>query len=429
MEILFASGAVMVGIVIAVVLLILLFVLKAFIYIGRPNEVLVFSGRKQKMADGSDSGVREIRGEWAFQTPYFESMVGRMDLRTIPVNINVQGAYSQGGIALNVHAVANVKVSSQPVALKNAIERFLGRDPEEIRRVAKETLEGHLRGVLATLTPEEVNEDRLKFANALVEEAEADFLKLGMTLDTLKILNVSDEVRYLDSIGRQQIAAVIRDAEIAETTAVSDAKQVEANAHQRGEVAVQQARTTVIQRENALRQLKAEMEAEAKSEDERALAAAEQARAEAELELQEIRQKLETLRRQADRVLPAEAQQRAEEFKARGQAATIEENGRAMAEVLKMLTTTWLDAGKDAKDIFLIQQLEGVMQTVAERVKGLELDHVTLLDSGDGRALPQHLASYPRMVREILDELRASTGIDVTGTLAGRSNRIEGGAR
>jgi len=428
MELLLASGAVAVGIGLAVVLLVLLFVLKAFIYIGRPNEVLVFSGSKQKMADGSESGIREIRGEWAFQTPYFESMVGRMDLRTIPVNINVVGAYSQGGIALNVHAVANVKVSSQPVALKNAIERFLGRDPEEIRRVAKETLEGHLRGVLATLTPEEVNEDRLKFANALVEEAEADFLKLGLTLDTLKILNVSDEVRYLDSIGRQQIAAVIRDAEIAETTAVSDAKQVEASAHQRGEVAVQQARTTVIQRENALRQLKAEMEAEAKSEDERALAAAEQARAEAELELQEIRQKLETLRRQADRVLPAEAQQRAEEFKARGQAATIEENGRAMAEVLKMMTDTWLGAGKDAKDIFLIQQLESVMQTVVDRVKGLELEHVTLLDSGDGTALPQHLASYPRMVREILDEIRASTGIDVTGTLAGKSNGAEGRA-
>ena len=427
MEILLASGAVVFGIGLAVVLLILLFVLKAFIYIGRPNEVLVFSGRKQKMADGTDSGVREIRGEWAFQTPYFESMVGRMDLRTIPVNINVQGAYSQGGIALNVHAVANVKVSSQPVALKNAIERFLGRDPEEIRRVAKETLEGHLRGVLATLTPEEVNEDRLKFANALVEEAEADFLKLGLTLDTLKILNVSDEVRYLDSIGRQQIAAVIRDAEIAETTAVSDAKQVEASANQRGQVAVQQARTTVIQRENALRQLKAEMEAEAKSEDERALAAAEQARAEAELELQEIRQKLETLRRQADRVLPAEAQQRAEEFKARGQAATIEENGRAMAEVLQMMTDTWLSAGKDAKDVFLIQQLEGVVQTVADRVKGLELDHVTLLDSGDGTALPQHLASYPRMVREILDEIHASTSIDVTGTLAGK-NGAEGRA-
>jgi flotillin len=99
-----------------------------------------------------------------------------------------------------------------------------------------------------------------------------------------------------------------------------------------------------------------------------------------------------------------------------------------MAAVLKMMTDTWLSAGKDAKDVFLIQQLESVMQTVVDRVKGLELEHVTLLDSGDGTALPQHLASYPRMVREILDEIRASTGIDVTGTLAGKSNGVEGRA-
>src|SRR5262245_13432861 len=116
MHLLLSFGAVGIGVFFAVLLLVALFVLTAFIYIGRPNEVLVFSGRKQKMADGTDSGTREIRGEWALQTPYFESMVGRMDLRTIPVSINVQGAYSQGGIALNVHAVANVKVSSQPVA-------------------------------------------------------------------------------------------------------------------------------------------------------------------------------------------------------------------------------------------------------------------------------------------------------------------------
>ena len=110
-------------------------------------------------------------------------------------------------------AVANVKISSDPKLIGNAIERFMGRDPIEIQRVAKETLEGHLRGVLATLTPEEVNEDRLKFANALVAEAEEDFVKLGLHLDTLKIQNVADPVNYLESIGRKRIAEVIRDAE------------------------------------------------------------------------------------------------------------------------------------------------------------------------------------------------------------------------
>ena len=94
----------------------------------------------------------------------------------------------------------------------NAIERFLGRDPREIQRVGKETLEGHLRGVLARLTPEQVNEDRLTFAETVKLDVDEDFDMLGLALDTLKIQNVADSANYLESIGRQRIAEVIRDA-------------------------------------------------------------------------------------------------------------------------------------------------------------------------------------------------------------------------
>lgn len=71
-------------------------------------------------------------------------------------------------------------------------------------RMAKETLEGNLRGVLATLTPEEVNADKIKFAQSLLTEAEDDRRHIGLELDTLKIHDVSDEVSYPDSIGRRQ---------------------------------------------------------------------------------------------------------------------------------------------------------------------------------------------------------------------------------
>ena len=77
--------------------------------------------------------------------------VDRMSLLSIPIDLKVANAYSKGGIPLRVHAIANVKVSSDPRVVGNAIERFLGRDPAEIARVAKESLEGHLRGVLANL--------------------------------------------------------------------------------------------------------------------------------------------------------------------------------------------------------------------------------------------------------------------------------------
>ena len=84
-----------------------------------------------------------------------------------------------------------------------------------------------------------------------------------------------------------------------------------------------------------------------------------------------------------------------------------------------MMTKAWLSAGKDAKDIFLIQQLEEVLETVVSRVKGSSVSEVVLLDGGDGSALPTYISSYPAAVRQVLEELKASTGIDVTGILSG----------
>ena len=80
-----------------------------------------------------------------------------------------------------------------------------------------------------------------------------------------------------------------------------------------------------------------------------------------------------------------------------------------------MLTEAWIRAGKDAEDIFLIQQLEDVLKTVVTRVNGMEINEVVLLDGGDGQALPNHIASFPAMVRQVLQELHSTTGVDVTG--------------
>ena len=403
-------------------LLVILAIAKQFLFIGKPNEVLVFSGRSRRLADGSTIGYREVLGGgWTFLWPIIEK-VDRMRLTTIPIEINTTNAYSAGGIPLTVHAVANVKVSSKPERVKNAIERFMGRDPLEIQRVAKETLEGHLRGVLARLTPEEVNEDRLKFAQELTDEAEEDFAKLGLDLDVLKIQNVSDDVNYLDSIGRSQIAAVIRDAEIAESDAESTALQAEAAASETGDVATQESEQSIVQRQNELRELKGRLEADVQAEIKIAERAAAQARASAEVELQELRKQVEELRLRADVVLPAEAARQAAIYKAQGEASYTEEEGKAMAAVLQMMTDSWISAGDDAKDIFLIQQLETVLQTVVQRVNSMQIEEVTLLDGGEGSALPRHVASFPAVVRQVLEELQASTGVDVPGILSGTKN-------
>ncbi len=411
------ASAVCLALTAAFGLLLLIALVRQFLFIGRPNEVLIFSGRKRQMADGSEVGYRLVFGGRAFRVPLIEK-VDRMDLGTVPLDLHVANAFSKGGIPLNVHAISNVKVSSDPRVIMNAVERFLGRDPAEIRRVAKESLEGHLRGVLARLTPEEVNEDRLKFANALLDEAEDDLKKLGLQLDTLRVLNVYDDVKYLDSIGRERIANVLMVADIAESNAKSEAEQAEAAAHRTGQIAVEQAEARIAQKQNELRRIKAELEAGAKSEEERTEQFAAEARAAAEQELQKLRKELEETRLRADVVLPAQAQQEAQALAAKGDASTIAENGKAMAEALALLTETWRSAGPDARDIFLIQQLEQIVETVTARVNAVQIGEVTVVDRGDGRALAAYVAGYPAMVKEVLSELRTTTGVDVPGILS-----------
>lgn len=403
---------------VVVFMLTLFAILKSFLYIGRPNEILIFSGGEHKQADGSTRGYRLIRAGFTVRNPLTET-VDRLDLRVIPVNIQIKGAYSKGGIPLNVHAIANIKISKDPDKINQAIERFLGRDRTEIMRVAQETLEGNLRGVLATLTPEDVNENRLRFVEELAKDAEPDFRKLGLQLDTLKIQNISDERDYLDSIGRVRIAEILKQAEVAESNAMKEAEEVEATEQGRSEVARRQAQAQIQKAQNELRQLAAEFELRAKSEEEKAAARALAARAESEQELQQVRTTLENIRLQADVVIPAEVNKAAREYIAAGEAAEIAEKGRAMAEVLQMMSEVWREAGDAAMDIFLLQRIEQIMKQVAEAARQVRVREVALIDSGDGQALPNYVSSFPRIVANLFNELRDTMGIDIRGALTG----------
>ncbi len=414
-----------------VALVLLLTILRQFLYICAPNEVLVFSGRARQTRSGQDVGYRVILGGRALRMPFLEQ-VERMDLTAIEVMVEARNGYCEGGIRLNVEAIANVKISDDERFIGNAIERFLGQDRDEIRTVAKNTLDGHLRAVIAKLTPEEVNEDRLKFANNLRAEAEKDLNKLGLHLDTFNIHSVSDVKgsSYLQEIGRKAIAEVTKNAEVSEAICNREATEAESAAKARADVCAEQAETEIRTRSNELRRVKAELEAQARSAEESAEAARDTARARAEQELQRVRAELEGKRLQAEVVVRSEAEAMARAFQARADAAPIAERGRAMAEALELVRKAWLEAGDGAKPIFVIQQLDLILRAVAERVEGVRVDKVTLIDRGDGSSLPTFVASYPATVAAVLAQLEKVTGIDVQGALGadlGRAvARVEG---
>jgi flotillin len=399
----------------AIGVMVLIAFARQFLRICRPNEILIFSGRKHRRSDGTEVGYRVVFGGRAWRVPIIEQ-VQRMDMRALPIDVSVQGAYTRVGIPLKVRAIAVVKISSSPNVVMNAIERFLGRGVDEIQRVAKDTLEGNLRGVLATLTPEEVNADRLKFAESLSAEVEHDLAKLGLHLDILKIQHVTDDANYLDSIGRGQIAHVIKDAEIAESNARNEAAKEVAGAEMRAKVAEADADRVIVGKKNDLRRVAAELEAEARSAEERAEAGALAAQATAMQALEGKRREVEAVRLQADVVIPAEVQREAAALTSAGAAASIAENGRATAESLTLMAEAWAKAGTSAEDMFLLNKIEDITRVVVEGVRRIQLGEVEIIDT-DGQALPRLAAAYPTAVAAVLQSLLATTGVDVGGVL------------
>ena len=403
------------------VLLVLIILYRYLLRICRPNEILIFSGRKHKTPDGRTVGYRVVFGGRGMRIPIVES-VHEMDVSLISVPMRVEGAYSEGGIPLNVHAIANIKVSTDRRFVGNAIERFLGMGRQEIARVVKETLEGHLRGVCATLTPEEINQDRLKFARQLEQSAGPDLEKMGLELDVLKIQHIADDRNYLESIGRQRIAEILRTAEVAESDAVRLAEQSEAGARARGEVAMTNAQAAVQRKQNELRQIKAEVDGEAGSEENRAEAAGQQARAEADLELQKMRGELEQLRLEAEVTIPAEVEAQVRALLAAGAAAPISANGEAMAQSLSEVAGAWRDSGGKAMDMFVLQNLEGIFGDVAKAASRIKVGEVNVIDGGDGKTLPSYAASYPATMGRLLEEVTKTLGVDIQKVITGTSS-------
>jgi len=401
------------GLIVATAVLVVLVTIRNLIIICPPNRVAVISGRTRQLSDGRTVGYRAIRGGRTLRVPMLER-VAWMELNTIPIEVSVHNAYSRGAIPLNVQGIANVKVSSIEGLLQNSVERFLDVPQAEIAAIAKETLEANLRGVLATLTPEEVNEDRLKFAQTLIDEADDDIKTLGLELDVLKIQNVTDEVGYLDSVGRRQTAEVLKEARVAEAQRTAEAEESEALSRQRAQIATAHADLKIVEEQNNLRVRQAELEALAGAAEAEAKVAGEKARVVAEQALETERVKLETRRLEADVVAPARADLEAKQLAAQADAAKITEEGNAQVAVFQRLVEQYQAAGDDAQRIFVLRMLPDIIDKLVSTVSAVAIDKVSIIDSGgQGTGVPGFVNQLPATVIGLAEQLETATGVDL----------------
>jgi flotillin len=396
--VLFLTALVVVGFVV--------YTLKNLLLVSSPNEVLILSGGTHRVGE-KIVGYRAIRGGRAVRIPLLES-VDRMDLSNIPIEILVKGAYSKGGIPLNIQGIAHVKLPGEEPRLSNAVERFLGRSRSEILGVARETLEGNVRGVLAQLTPEQVNQDKAAFADKLLDEAEHDLHRMGLVLDTLKIQNVTDDANYLNSSGRMSGANVRMSASIVEARTQAEAAEQKADNWARSEVAKIDADLAIAQQETDKRIKDALSRREAMIFEARGQVLAQIAQARAEISRQTARALQVERQLVADVIQPADAERRNVEEQARGDAAKIIELGRAEAEALKLLVAEFRKAGPNAREVLALQQMMPLLPEISGARRATKIATLSVLpgdESGEGNMARKAISAAA--------QIRAATGLDL----------------
>ena len=192
----------------------------AFLKKVGPNEVLVVSGRGR---------VRFVTGGADMVVPLFHTW-NSLSLEVMTLDVTTPEVYTGQGVPVIVDGVAQIKIKKDEPSLHAAAERFLGKDPAEIAKIALETVQGHLRAILGTLSVEDIYKNRDQFAQKVQEISTGDLGNMGLGIDSFTIRDIRDKHGYLDALGKPQIASVKRDAAIAEAVANKEAAVAQANA-------------------------------------------------------------------------------------------------------------------------------------------------------------------------------------------------------
>ncbi len=215
-----------------------------------PNEVLVISGRKRKMMDPDGTmrevGFRIVKGGGVFVWPVFEK-VDILSLELLTIDVQTPEVYTSKGVPVKVDGVAQIKVKGDDISIATSAEQFLSKGTEEIKNIATQTLEGHLRAILGTMTVEDIYQNRDAFASKVQEVAAGDMANMGLGIVSFTIRDIRDNQGYLEALGKPRIAQVKRDAQIAQAEADRDAMIKSSQAQQSGQEAKFQADTKIAE--------------------------------------------------------------------------------------------------------------------------------------------------------------------------------------
>jgi flotillin len=216
------GSVILIGAVGALAVLVVGYVLTYLAFLKKvgPNEVLVVSGRGR---------VKFVTGGADMVIPLFNTW-NTLSLEVMTLDVTTPEVYTVQGVPIAVDGVAQIKIKKDEASLHAAAERFLGKQPDEIAKIALETVQGHLRAILGTLSVEDIYKNRDQFAQKVQEISHGDLANMGLGIDSFTIRDIRDKHGYLEALGKPRIAEIKRNAAIAEAQATKDASIAQADA-------------------------------------------------------------------------------------------------------------------------------------------------------------------------------------------------------
>ena len=415
------------------------------------DKVLVVYGKT-----GRDASAKCIHGGAAFIWPVFQSYQF-LDLTPISIECNLTNALSKQNIRVDVPCRFTVGISTEPEVMTNAAERLLGLQADEIRGIATDILFGQLRLVIATMDIEEINADRDKFLAAVSQNVEAELRKIGLKLINVNVTDIRDESGYIEALGKEAAAKAINDAKksVAEQNRYGETGKAMADKDTRVNVAAADA--DAVKGENSAKIEIANSDAqrrEKQAEAERLAVAAEKVQAakaleeayKSERDAELARAEREKATQQANIVVSAqiekekaiiEAEAEAEQLrrKAKGEAdaifAKMDAQARGTLEILAKQAEGFGQlvsaAGGDAQQaitMLITDKLPELVKTQVEAVKGINIDKVTVWDSGkseNGKTATANFVSGLMGSVPPLEELFKMAGMSLPGYLKGEA--------
>ncbi|XP_045108945.1 flotillin-1-like isoform X2 [Portunus trituberculatus] len=415
-----------------------------------PNEALVISGCCHKKP-------LLVPGGRAFVWPTVQQ-VQRISLNVMTLNVESPRVYTSQGVPISVTGIAQVKVQGQyEEMLLAACEQFLGKTEHEVQQVALETLEGHQRAIMGSMSVEEIYKDRKKFNQHVFEVASSDLINMGITVLSYTLKDIHDDETYyakgyLDALGMARTAEVKRDARIGEAEANKDSQIKEALAEEERMAAkyVNDTEIAKAQRDFELKKATYDMEVQAKKaeaelaydlqaaktrqkikEEQMQIKVVERAQ-EILIQEQEIQRrqkeleatikqpadsekfKLEKLAEAARNRALLEAEAEAESVRVKGEAEALAVEAKARAEANTMVQKA--AALQEYKEAAMLEMYLSTLPKVAAEVAAplSQAKKVTMVSSGDSEIGAAKLTGEVMdIITRVPAMVKTMTGVDV----------------